>query len=261
MSKHRLMAHNSYGLIEDSIWIGLPKCATTSLYALWNNKNVKSQYFNENSDILKLDKSDKLKQIWCLWRNPWDRWLSALIQDYETELHLGKVTSGVKNQKELSDKDVQHIEKSLLKNWSFKYSKNIKNKKYPHSSIQLTRHIFLLWKLAQERFLCPVLTIYPMHEINNAVQVFTKVGYENITLNQTNKNNLIKLDNLFKSNNFYNQWLYQYKEDVNLHQLLNNEICRFHERQWLEKVSPTYGSRTNNFFKKLISEYQQKIRS
>ena len=55
MSKHRLMAHNSYGLIEDSIWIGLPKCATTSLYALWNNKNVKSQYFNTNKDILKLD--------------------------------------------------------------------------------------------------------------------------------------------------------------------------------------------------------------
>ena len=100
-----------------------------------------------------------------------------------------------------------------------------------------------------------------MHEINNAVQVFTKVGYENITFNQTNKSNLIKLDNLLKSNNFYNQWLDQYKEDINLHQLLNNEICKFHERQWQEKVSPTYGSRTNNFFKKLISEYQQKIRS
>jgi len=248
------MAHNSYGLINDNIWIGIPKVATSTLYALFNVEGIDRKYFNENTDVLQREKDKQLRDIWCIWRHPWKRWVSAILQDYEIKLHMGTVNNGVKVQRDLEQKDLDYIISDLNLHWSFGYN-NIKNHRYPHSNIQLARYIFLLWKLSQERFLVPNITICDVSQMDRAVEKYASVKFKKINFNKTNKSNLEKLDQTLKSSVFYSKWCEQYKEDLILHNIVNGNICKLHEIQWINTITASHSTRHYTFYKRLARTF------
>ena len=81
MSLKKLMADDSFALVNNTMWIGIPKVATSSLHPVF--KKVSTTYYNSNDEFLNNNKNNNINKLWCIWRDPWERWLSAVIQDYE----------------------------------------------------------------------------------------------------------------------------------------------------------------------------------
>tara|TARA_B100000902_G_C26456500_1_gene503377 strand:- start:17 stop:361 length:345 start_codon:yes stop_codon:yes gene_type:complete len=114
MSLKKLMADNSFALVNNTMWIGIPKVATSSLYPIF--KNVSTTYYNNNDEFLNNGKNGNITKLWCVWRDPWERWLSAVIQDYEYKFDLGVVRSGMKQHRYLTDEELLKIYNDLNEN-------------------------------------------------------------------------------------------------------------------------------------------------
>tara|TARA_B100000809_G_scaffold212909_1_gene217077 strand:+ start:224 stop:1012 length:789 start_codon:yes stop_codon:yes gene_type:complete len=262
MSNKRLMANSSFALIKDSMWIGIPKTATTSLSAIFNR--FPKTYYEDNSEFLKIRKLPDLspKKIWCIWRDPWQRWLSAVMQDYELKFDLGRVTpSGDKNHRQMDYQEIVSLAKDLRLKWKFN-SANLRNKMFQHSSLYVARYITLLWKLANERHNCPILEIYPISKINDALKTYLNINvaprYQHNkvpTLNKSHQLNLDRLDMILKEKKFYNKWKEQFEEDINLNEIISQNIKRFNKTEWNEKVLFKYGLHLDSYFKKISLDF------
>ena len=249
MSIKKLMAVNSFALVNNTVWIGIPKVATTSLFPVLQKHSP--TYFNDNTEFLNVAPNTNEKKLWCVWRDPWQRWLSAVMQDYEYKFDMGVVRSGIKHHRHLSDKEIVEIHDDLSVNWKFRYS-NITNKKYKHSGIMIARYITLLWNLTRQRFNCPQINFYPLHKINQAVKDMT--GHEDTigTLNVSNTDNTHRLGLLLKEKNFFDKWKTQYEEDLLLDKYLK-KISIISYEYWNENI---IGKNRNRYNKISIGKIQ-----
>ena len=253
MSNKRLMAVRSFALVNDSMWIGIPKTATSSLSAIFNT--FPKTYYEDNSEFLKNKKTIIPKRIWCVWRDPWQRWLSAVMQDYELKLDLGRATPlGYKNHRQMDYQEIVSLAKDLQLKWKFN-SANLRNKMFQHSSLYVARYITLLWKLANERHNCPILEIYPILKINHAIKTHLNINGKSPNLNRSHQLNLDRLDMILQEKKFYNKWKEQFEEDINLNEIISQNIKRFNKTEWNEKVLFKYGLHLDHYFKKISSDF------
>ena len=254
------MAVRSFALINGSMWIGIPKTATTSLSSIFNR--FPRTYYEDNSEFLKNEKTVIPKKIWCVWRDPWQRWLSAIMQDYELKYDLGRATHlGDKNHRQMDHQEILNLVKHLQLRWSFN-SANLRNKMFQHSSLYVARYITLLWKLANERYNCPILEIYPILKINDAIKTYLNINskswlrYDQApNLNKSHQLNLDRLDMILQENKFYNKWKEQFEEDINLNEIISQNTKRFNKTEWNEKVLFKYGLHLNNYFKRISLDF------
>lgn len=249
MSYNRLMAWNSFASVNNSLWIGIPKVATTSLYRFWNKK-FPTTYYNNNKEFLESSLSQNQKNLWCIWKDPWERWLSAVMQDYEIKMHIGQVHNGIKEHKILSKNKLEDIANDIMKNWRFG-SSNLRNKSFQHSSLYLTRYLTLLWYLANEKCNCPTIEIYSVKKINEAIKKYFNKDFNNIFFNQSNKNNTLHLETILKENKFYEKWQEQFQEDIKLNETLSNGIKTFTMQEWKDNIIPKSYTRIDNVYRRI----------
>ena len=262
MSNKRLMADSSFALVNGSMWIGIPKTATTSLSSVFNR--FPKTYYEDNSEFLKNERTVTPKKIWCIWRDPWQRWLSAVMQDYELKFDLGRVTpSGDKNHRQMDYQEIVSLVKDLRLKWKFNTA-NLRNKMFQHSSLYVARYITLLWKLTNERHNCPILEIYPISKINDAIKTHLNINYRSRyrhdkvpNLNKSHQINLDRLDMILKEKKFYNKWKEQFEEDINLNEMISNvsKGTLFNKTEWNEKVLFKYGLHLDHYFKKISLKF------
>ena len=249
MSYNRLMAWNSFALVNGSLWIGIPKVATTTLYRVWNKKFT-TTYFNDNKEFLQSKLPTSKTNLWCVWRDPWQRWLSAVLQDYEMKMHIGQVHNGVKEHKILNSNELQMIADDISKHWRFG-SSNLKNKAFQHSSLYVTRYITLLWYLANEKCLCPTIEIYSVKKINQAIKKYLKKDFDNVFFNQSNQNNTTHLETILKNDGFYEKWQEQFDEDIKLDEILSKDVKTFYIQEWKDVVIPKSYTRVDNLYRRI----------
>ena len=235
MSLKKLMADNSFALVNNTMWIGIPKVATSSLYPIF--KNVSTTYYNNNDEFLNNGKNGNITKLWCVWRDPWERWLSAVIQDYEYKFDLGVVRSGMKQHRYLTDEELLKIYNDLNVNWKFSHS-NLRNRDFQHSGIYLARYITLLWRLINERFSCQEITFYSLPKIEIAIKENINIKLEVPKLNVSNIENTHRLGVLLKEKDFYGHWKNQYQEDLNLNEVIdkNKRNTKFGYNYWNDNI-------------------------
>ena len=233
MSYYKHMAYNSFARVNNSLWIGLPKVATTTLNAFFKNYPV--TYFNTNGEFLNKIKFEiKPTKLWCVWRDPWERWLSAIIQDNEYKYNLGIVTNGIKNHRVLSPDEILTISEDIKQSWNFTHN-NLRNRYFTHSSIYLVRYITILWRLVQKRCVINEIQFYKISKINDAIKDVLNIDTNSKTLNQTNSTNTSNLGEVLYNSEFYNKWKIQFAEDLQLDKLLKkSKIINYN--QWQEKI-------------------------
>ncbi len=233
MSYYKHMAYNSFARVNNSLWIGLPKVATTTLNSFFKDYPV--TYFNTNAEFLNKVKFEvKPTKLWCVWRDPWERWVSAIIQDFEYKYNLGIVTNGVKNHRILSKEEILTISKDIQDNWNFTHN-NLRNKKFSHSSIYLARYITILWRLIQKRCVINDITFYPIDKINNAIKDILNVDTTQKNLNQTNSTNTNNLGTILYNSSFYKKWQLQFAEDLELNNIIKKRKT-INFTDWQQKV-------------------------
>jgi|TARA_B100001094_G_scaffold277569_1_gene286502 hypothetical protein len=244
MSLKKLMADNSFALVNNTMWIGIPKVATSSLYPVF--KNVSTTYYNDNEEFLNNSKNNNINKLWCIWRDPWERWLSAVIQDYEYKFDLGIVRNGVKQHRDLTDKELSELYNELTIDWKFSHL-NLKNRKFQHSGIYLARYITLLWKLINERFNCQEISFYTLPKIEIAIKENLNIELDIPKLNVSNVENTHRLGVLLKEKDFYGHWKNQYQEDLNLNKVIdkNKRSTRFGYDYWNNNILYVNKSRYN----------------
>lgn len=235
MSLKKLMADNSFALVNNTMWIGIPKVATSSLYPIF--KNVSTTYYNNNDEFLNNGKNGNITKLWCVWRDPWERWLSAVIQDYEYKFDLGVVRSGMKQHRYLTDEELLKIYNDLNVNWKFSHS-NLRNRDFQHSGIYLARYITLLWRLVNERFSCQEISFYTLPKIEIAIKENINIKLEVPKLNVSNIENTHRLGVLLKEKDFYGHWKNQYQEDLNLNEVIdkNKRNTKFGYNYWNDNI-------------------------
>lgn len=232
MSYNRLMAWNSFALVNNTMWIGIPKVATTSLYTLFQDHSI--TYYNDNKEFLDNQENKNPKQLWCIWRDPWERWLSAVIQDYEYKFDLGIVAHGKKTHRRLTNNELEILYKDLNEKWKFNHT-NLRNKSFQHSGIYVARYITLLWKLINMRFNCPEIEFYHTTNINIAIKNILNANSNPLYLNQSNSDNTAQLGILLKEKKFYNKWKMQYQEDINLNNIIK-KYAKLNINKWNDTV-------------------------
>ena len=229
------MADNSFALVNNTMWIGIPKVATSSLYPIF--KNVSTTYYNNNDEFLNNGKNGNITKLWCVWRDPWERWLSAVIQDYEYKFDLGVVRSGMKQHRYLTDEELLKIYNDLNVNWKFSHS-NLRNRDFQHSGIYLARYITLLWRLVNERFSCQEISFYTLPKIEIAIKENINIKLDVPKLNASNIENTHRLGVLLKEKDFYGHWKNQYQEDLNLNEVIdkNKRNTKFGYNYWNDNI-------------------------
>jgi len=244
MSLKKLMADNSFALVNNTMWIGIPKVATSSLYPIF--KNTSTTYYNNNDEFLNNVKNNNINKLWCIWRDPWERWLSAVIQDYEYKFDLGVVRNGVKEHRNLTDKELLEIYNELKIDWKFSHL-NLKNRKFQHSGIYLARYITLLWRLINERFSCQEITFYTLPKIETAIKENLNIKIDVPKLNVSNTENTHRLGVLLQEKDFYGHWKDQFQEDLNLDKVIdkNKRSTKFGYDYWINNILYVNKSRYN----------------
>jgi len=244
MSLNKLMAVNSFALVNNTMWIGIPKVATSSLYPVFNN--LSTTYYNTNQEFLDNDKNNNINKLWCIWRDPWERWLSAVIQDYEYKFDLGVVRDGVKQHRYLTDKELLEIYNELQVDWKFSHS-NLRNRKFQHSGIYIARYITLLWRLINERFSCQEILFYTLPKIEIAIKENLNINIEIPKLNVSNIENTHRLGVLLREKKFYDAWKNQYQEDLFLDQAIDKKrrSTKLGYNYWMNNIIANNRSRYN----------------
>ena len=218
MSLKKLMADDSFALVNNTMWIGIPKVATSSLHPVF--KKVSTTYYNSNDEFLNNNKNNNINKLWCIWRDPWERWLSAVIQDYEYKFDLGVVRNGIKQHRYLTDQELLEIYNELKVDWKFSHS-NLRNRKFQHSGIYLARYITLLWRLVNERFSCQEISFYTLPKIGTAVKENLGINLDVPKLNVSNIENTHRLGVLLREKKFYDFWKNQYQDDLTLNERID----------------------------------------